>query len=119
MEKMPRNSNALKHDGSMMADSDFVDFLSRSTDSSINFSGSADLHTPIHPPLSGVSGVYVSSVQTKLEVGIVDKFTQSRVILQRSNTLSVGETINQKKIESNDMVRGNDGSTRMKPLGAQ
>ena len=46
---MPRNRNALTHDGSMMADSDSVDFLSRSTDSSINFSGLADLHTPIHP----------------------------------------------------------------------
>ena len=32
------------------ADSDLVDFLSGSTDSAINFSGSADLRTPIHPP---------------------------------------------------------------------
>ena len=39
-------------DGSLMADSDLVDFLSGSTDSAINFNGSADLHTPIHPPLS-------------------------------------------------------------------
>ena len=46
---MTRNSNALMRDGSVMADSDLVDFLSGSTDSAINFSGSADLHTPIHP----------------------------------------------------------------------
>ena len=39
-------------DGSVMAHSDLVDFLSASTDSAINFSGSADLHIPIHPPLS-------------------------------------------------------------------
>ena len=38
-------------DGSVMADSDQVDFLSGSTDSAIYFSGSADLHTSIHPPL--------------------------------------------------------------------
>ena len=38
-------------DRSVMADSDLVDFLRGSTDSAINFSGSADLHTPIHPPL--------------------------------------------------------------------
>ena len=37
-------------DGIVMADSDEVDFLSGSTDSAINFSGSADLHTSIHPP---------------------------------------------------------------------
>ena len=37
-------------DGSVMADSDLVDFLSGPTDSAINFNGSADLHTPIHPP---------------------------------------------------------------------
>ena len=48
---MTRNSNALMRDGSVMADSDLVDFLSGSTDSAINFSGSADLHTPIHPLL--------------------------------------------------------------------
>ena len=47
---MTRNSNALMRDGSVMADSDLVDFLSGSTDSAINFNGSADLHTPIHPP---------------------------------------------------------------------
>ena len=46
---MTRNSNALMRDGSVVADSDLVDFLSGSTDSAINFSGSADLHTPIHP----------------------------------------------------------------------
>ena len=50
MEKMTRNSIALMRDGSVMADSDFVDFLSGLTDSAINFNGSADLHTPIHPP---------------------------------------------------------------------
>ena len=38
-------------DGSVMADSDLVDFLSGPTDTAINFNGSADLHTPIHPPL--------------------------------------------------------------------
>ena len=38
-------------DGSVMVDSDLVDFLSGSMDSAINFSGSADFHTPIHPPL--------------------------------------------------------------------
>ena len=52
VEKMTTNSNALKRDGSVMADSDhdLVDFLRGSTDSAINFSRSADLHTPIHPP---------------------------------------------------------------------
>ena len=47
---MTRNSNAHMRDGFVLAESDLVDFLSRSTDSAINFSGSADLHTPIHPP---------------------------------------------------------------------
>ena len=47
---MTRNSNAIMHDGSVMADSDLVDFLSGPTDSAINFNGSADLHIPIHPP---------------------------------------------------------------------
>ena len=51
VEKMTRNGNALMCDGSVMADSDLVDFLSGSTDSAIKFSGSADLHTPIHSPL--------------------------------------------------------------------
>ena len=37
-------------DGFVLAESDLVDFLSGSTDSAINFSGTADLHTPIHPP---------------------------------------------------------------------
>ena len=50
VEKMTRNSNVLMRDGSVMADSGLVDFLSGSTDSAINFNGSADLHTPIHPP---------------------------------------------------------------------
>ena len=50
VEKMTRNSIALMRDGSVMADSDLVDFLSGPTDSAINFNGSADLHTPIHPP---------------------------------------------------------------------
>ena len=49
---MTRNSIALMRDGSVMADSDLVDFLSGPTDSAINFNGSADLHTPIHPPQS-------------------------------------------------------------------
>ena len=47
---MTRNSNALMRDGSVMAHSDLVYFLSGSTDSAINCSGSADLHIPIHPP---------------------------------------------------------------------
>ena len=47
---MTRNSIALMRDGSVMADSDLVDFLSGPTDSAINFNGSADLHTPIHHP---------------------------------------------------------------------
>ena len=50
VEKMTRNSIALMRDGSVMADTDLVDFLSGPTDSAINFNGSADLHTPIHPP---------------------------------------------------------------------
>ena len=41
-------------DGSVMAHSDLIDFLSGSTDSAINFSGSADLHIPIHPPLKAI-----------------------------------------------------------------
>ena len=47
---MTRNSNAHMRDGFVLAESDLVDFLSGSTDSAINFGGSADLHTPIHPP---------------------------------------------------------------------
>ena len=47
---MTRNNNALMRDGSVMAASDLVDFLSGSTDSAINLSGLADLHNPIHPP---------------------------------------------------------------------
>ena len=43
---MTRNSIAVMRDGSVMADSDLVDFLSGPTDSAINFNGSADLHTP-------------------------------------------------------------------------
>ena len=50
---MTRNSNAHMRDGFVLAESDLVDFLSGSTDSAINFSGSADLHTPIHPPQKG------------------------------------------------------------------
>ena len=50
VEKTTRNRNALMRDGSVMVDSDLIDFLSGSTDSAINFSGSADFHTPIHPP---------------------------------------------------------------------
>ena len=49
VEKMTRNSNALRRDGSVMADLDLVDFLKGSRDSAINFSSSADLHTPVHP----------------------------------------------------------------------
>ena len=61
---MTRNSIVLMRDGSVMADSDLVDFLSGPTDSAINFNGSADLHTPIHPPLElppDVSSVSPSS----------------------------------------------------------
>ena len=47
---MTRNGIALMRHGSVMADSDLIDFLSGPTDSAINFNGSADLHTPIHPP---------------------------------------------------------------------
>ena len=54
VEKMTRNNNALRRDGSVMPDSDVVDFLSGSTDSAPNFSRSADLHTPIQPPLYSV-----------------------------------------------------------------
>ena len=52
MEKMTRNSNALKRDGSMMVDLGLNDFLIGSTDLAINFSGLVDIHTPIHLPLS-------------------------------------------------------------------
>ena len=34
--------------GKQFPDSDLIDFLSGSTDSTINFSGSADLHAPNH-----------------------------------------------------------------------
>ena len=51
---MTRNSNALMRDEFVLAESDLADFLSGSTDSAINFSGSADLHTPIHPPPSAI-----------------------------------------------------------------
>ena len=43
-------------DGFVLAESDLVDFLSGSTDSAINFSESADLHTPIHPPQYSILG---------------------------------------------------------------
>ena len=52
---MTRNSNAHMRDGFVLAESDLVDFLSGSTDSAINFSGSADLHTAIHPPQSKIT----------------------------------------------------------------
>ena len=52
VEKMTRNSDALERDGSVMPDSDVVDLLNGSTDSAINFSRSADLHTHIHPTQS-------------------------------------------------------------------
>ena len=50
VEKMTRNINVLKRDGSLMADSHLVDFLSGSMDSVVNFRGSEDLHIPMHPP---------------------------------------------------------------------
>ena len=49
---MTRNGIALVRHRSVMAESDLVDFLSGPTDSAINFNGSADLHTPIQPPLN-------------------------------------------------------------------
>ena len=49
VEKMTRNSNALKRDRSLMSDSDLVDFLSGSMNSVVNFSGSEDLHISMHP----------------------------------------------------------------------
>ena len=54
---MTRNSIALMRDGSVMADSDLVDFLSGPTDSAINFNGSADLHTPNHPLINDLPGL--------------------------------------------------------------
>lgn len=50
VEKMARNSNALKRDGSVMADSDLVDSLSRSTDSAINFEWMGRFTYPYSPP---------------------------------------------------------------------
>ena len=50
VEKMTRNSNTLMRDRSVMAEWDLVVFLSGSTDSA----RSADLHTPIHPPLESI-----------------------------------------------------------------
>ena len=47
---MTRNSNALKRDGYLMANSDLVNFLSGSMDSAANFTGLEDLHIPMHPP---------------------------------------------------------------------
>ena len=47
---MTRNINVLTRDGSLMADSDLVDFLSGSMDSVVNFRGSKDLHIPMHNP---------------------------------------------------------------------
>ena len=69
---MTRNSNALMRDGSVMADSDLVDFLSGPTDSAINFNGSADLHAPIQPPPTvspeirrGWAYIYLTSLSAK------------------------------------------------------
>ena len=80
VEKMTRNSIALMRDGSVMADSDLVDFLSGPTDSAINFNGSADLHTPIHPPLVlsvflSISGVNCSRTNDWLCCGAVKRAT--------------------------------------------
>lgn len=53
---VPGSSRMACHERSkQFADSDLVEFLSGSTDSAINFSRSADLHTPIHPPRPGSS----------------------------------------------------------------
>ena len=71
VEEMTRNSNALVRDGSVMADSDLVDFLSGSTDSAINWSGSADLHNPIHPPLfQNIPQTYPKSYKTLLNIDL-------------------------------------------------
>ena len=43
---MTRNSIALMRDGSVMADSDLVDFLSGPTDSAINFNGFTYPYSP-------------------------------------------------------------------------
>ena len=64
---MTRNSNALMRDEFVLAESDLADFLSGSTDSAINFSGSADLHTPIHPPRCGLSAKRGSLVRVPVE----------------------------------------------------
>jgi len=50
VEKMARNSNALKRDGSVMADSDLVDSLSGSADSAINFEWMGRFTYPYSPP---------------------------------------------------------------------
>ena len=55
--------------GKQFADLDLVDFLSGSTDSAIDFSGSADLHTPIHPPLRTSSSDCDRSSLTSALVG--------------------------------------------------
>ena len=62
---MTRNSNAHMRDGFVLAESDLVDFSSGSTDSAINFSGSADLHTPIHPPLVSTSAFIFFNLYVK------------------------------------------------------
>ena len=63
---MTRNSIALMRDGSVMADSDLVDFLSGPTDSAINFNGSADLHTPIHPPPQGIRQLLMNIASSRV-----------------------------------------------------
>ena len=62
-------------DGSVMADSDQVDFLSGSTDSAINFSGSADLHTSIHPPQKGNFSLHGYALVIIKETQEVDPFS--------------------------------------------
>ena len=69
------------HDrGKQFADSDLVEFFSGSTDSAISFIGSADLHTPIHPPSYGSMIVYTSITgylekMLKIFLGVGDLFT--------------------------------------------
>ena len=71
---MTRSSNAHMRDGFVLAESDLVDFLSGSTDSAINFSRSADLHTPIHPPRLAsyvTSGKSLARIEGKDSVALV------------------------------------------------
>ena len=56
---MTRNSNAHMRDGFVLAESDLVDFLSGSTDSAINFSGSA-VYITLFTHLLYVNSIFIS-----------------------------------------------------------